>query len=150
MSTHIREHAIYRAGPYKGYHGNAEYDSEAELFHGEVAGTSDVITFQGKTVEELRKAFRDSVDDYLDFCAERGEQPQKPFSGKFVVRIKPESHWRLAMLAKETGKSLNAIVSECLDNAVSDKTAKAANGGDRTRNKKTSAGKRTRPARNRP
>ena len=60
---------------YKGYVGRVEYDDEAGIFHGEVINTRDVITFQGETVEELRKAFRDSVDDYLAFCAERGEEP---------------------------------------------------------------------------
>ena len=118
MTAHIKEHVIYNAGPYKGYYGQAEYDHDAEIFHGEIAGTNDVITFQGKTVEELRKAFRDSIDDYLNFCAARGEQPQKPFSGRFVVRLKPEIHWKLAVLAKHLGKSLNTVVSDYLDDAA--------------------------------
>jgi predicted HicB family RNase H-like nuclease len=118
MTTTIKEKAVYSAGPYKGYYGQAEYDHEAGFFHGEILGTSDVITFQGKTVEELRNAFRGSVDDYLKFCQERGESPQKPCSGKFVVRVSPYSHSKLAALAKVHGKSLNSIVAECLDKAV--------------------------------
>jgi predicted HicB family RNase H-like nuclease len=55
--------------------------------HGEVINVRDVIIFEGKTVAEIKKAFRDSVDDYLDFCAQRGESPEKPFSGKFAVRL---------------------------------------------------------------
>ena len=64
---------------YNGYQAAIEYDDEAELFHGEVAGLRDVITFQGKSVAELKKAFRESIEDYLAFCRERGEDPEKPF-----------------------------------------------------------------------
>jgi predicted HicB family RNase H-like nuclease len=142
MSGHdkIKEHIVYDAGPYKGYYGHAEYDHEAELFHGEVLGINDVVTFQGKAVEELRTAFRESVDDYLAFCAERNEQPQKPFSGKFVVRLSPESHRKLAVLAKVRGKSLNAIVSECLDKATRNTDAEDH---DRPRAKKAGTRKAT-------
>jgi predicted HicB family RNase H-like nuclease len=66
---------------YKGYIGQVAFDDEASIFHGKVINTRDVITFQGKSVAELKKAFRDSVDDYLAFCSERGEEPDKPFSG---------------------------------------------------------------------
>jgi predicted HicB family RNase H-like nuclease len=65
---------------YNGYVAKAEFDDKASLFHGEVENTRDVITFQGRNVAELRKAFRDSVDDYLAFCAERGEEPDKALS----------------------------------------------------------------------
>jgi len=65
---------------YKGYVGKVEFDDEASIFHGEVVNSRDVITFQGKSVAELRNAFRESVDDYLAFCAERGEEPDKSVS----------------------------------------------------------------------
>ena len=58
---------------YKGYLGHAEYDDKAQIFHGEVVGLSDTITFQGKSLDETEQAFRDSVDDYLNWCKERGE-----------------------------------------------------------------------------
>ena len=77
---------------YKNYVGHVEFDDEAEIFHGEVINTRDVITFQGKTVKELKKAFIDSVEDYLKFCASLNEEPEKPFSGKFNLRIDPETH----------------------------------------------------------
>ena len=60
---------------YKGYRGNAEFDDEAGLFHGEVLDLRDVITFQDTSVEELENEFRDSVDDYLEFFEKRGEEP---------------------------------------------------------------------------
>jgi predicted RNase H-like HicB family nuclease len=66
---------------YKGYEGVVEYDEEAKVFTGEVIDTRDVITFQGKSVQELERAFRESVDDYLAFCKSRNEEPEKPFSG---------------------------------------------------------------------
>jgi predicted HicB family RNase H-like nuclease len=100
---------------YKGYVGRVEYDDEAGIFHGEVINTRDVITFQGATVEELHKAFRDSVDDYLAFCAERGEAPEKPFSGRFVTRIAPDLHRRISVVATLSGKSLNAWIMEQLE-----------------------------------
>jgi len=63
---------------YKGYLSRIEFDDGANIFHGEVINIRDVITFQGKSVDELRQAFEDSVEDYLSFCAERGEEPNKP------------------------------------------------------------------------
>jgi len=99
---------------YKGYLATVWFDDQADLFHGEVLNIRDVVTFQGKTVKELRRALRDSVEDYVAFCAERGEQPAKPFSGKFVVRVSPEVHHELTLAAKTEGKSLNAWVVERL------------------------------------
>lgn len=103
---------------YKGYVGRVEYDDDAGLFHGEVINTRDVITFQGTTVAELRKAFRDSVEDYLAFCKQRGEEPEKPFSGQFVTRISPDLHRRISLAAAHSGKSLNAWVAEQLARSV--------------------------------
>ena len=101
-----------------GYTGYVEFDDEAGLFHGEVIDTKDVITFQGTTVEEIQIAFRDSVDDYIEFCTERGEKPGKPFSGKFVVRIPPHIHHQIYVKAVKSGKSLNKWVQEKLEEAI--------------------------------
>ena len=103
---------------YKGYLGKVEFDDEAGIFHGEVINTRDVVTFQGQSVTELTKAFRESVDDYLEFCEQRGEAPEKPFSGQFVTRIPPELHRQVNAAAVTSGKSLNAWVAEQLQNAV--------------------------------
>jgi predicted HicB family RNase H-like nuclease len=99
---------------YKGYQAKVELDEKAGLFHGEVINTRDVITFQGCSVDELKQAFQDSVDDYLDFCASRGEDPEKPFSGKFLVRVPPEVHRKIMANARRQGKSLNAYVLDRL------------------------------------
>jgi predicted HicB family RNase H-like nuclease len=103
---------------YKGYVGKVEYDDEAGVFHGEVLDTRDVITFQGKCVAELRAAFQQSIDDYLAFCEERGEEPNKPLSGQFIARIPPELHHQVKRAASISGVSLNAWVVEQLQAAV--------------------------------
>lgn len=103
---------------YKGYIGKVEFDDEADLFHGEVINTRDVITFQGTSTGELKQAFHDSVDDYLAFCEERGEEPDKPYSGQFVTRIPPELHREVSIAASIEGVSLNAWVHTRLANAL--------------------------------
>jgi predicted HicB family RNase H-like nuclease len=112
---------------YKGYMGKVEFDDEAGIFHGEVLNTRDVITFQGQSVEELKTAFEESVDDYLAFCKQRGEKPDKPFSGEFVARVPPDLHRQVSLAAGISGKSLNAWVIEQLQAAVTRaKSIKAA------------------------
>jgi predicted HicB family RNase H-like nuclease len=96
---------------YKGYIGRVEFDDEAAIFHGEVINLRDVITFQGESVQELRQAFQESIEDYLEFCRERQEEPDKPFSGTFTVRISPELHRDLALQAKLANQSLNRWVN---------------------------------------
>ena len=102
---------------YKGYKGHAEFDDEAGLFHGEVLDLRDVITFQGTSVEELEKEFRDSVDDYLEFCEERGEEPDRPFSGRLMLRLPPHVHRNVYVRARKEGKSLNQWITEKLEQA---------------------------------
>ena len=102
---------------YKGYRGRVEFDDEAGLFHGEVLDLKDVITFQGKSVEELEHAFRDSIDDYLAFCEERGEEPDKPFSGRLMLRLPPALHREVYVRARREGKSLNQWIADKLTEA---------------------------------
>jgi predicted HicB family RNase H-like nuclease len=103
---------------YKGYLGVIEFDDEAGIFHGEVINLRDVITFQGACVEELRQALKDSVEDYLAFCQERGEEPEKPFSGNLPLRIDPGLHRKIFTRARQEGKSLNRWISDALDREV--------------------------------
>lgn len=103
---------------YKGYTAAVRFDDEADVFHGELIGIRDVVTFEGRTTEELRHAFEESVDDYLEFCAEKGRDPDKPYSGRFVVRIPPELHRKLDIAATTTGTSINSFVSHVLEQAV--------------------------------
>ena len=94
---------------YKGYVGAVEADEGA--FFGRVAGLRDVVTFEGATYEEVERAFRDSIDDYLAFCAERGEQPDRPYSGKIPLRLEPELHRKAAARAQAEGLSLNQWIA---------------------------------------
>ena len=103
---------------YNGYVGIFSYDEEADAFHGRVVGLRDVITFEGRSVDELKKALAESVEDYLDFCRQRGEEPEKPLSGKFVVRVDPALHRAIAVAAERDGKSLNGWIKDQLVEAV--------------------------------
>jgi predicted HicB family RNase H-like nuclease len=104
---------------YKGYIGRVEYDGDSDTFHGVVVGTRDVITFEGRSVEELHEALKDSVDTYLEVCKEAGKSPERPCSGNFVVRIDPELHRAIATLAALSDTSLNAWVAEVFKTATS-------------------------------
>jgi predicted HicB family RNase H-like nuclease len=100
---------------YKGYLGRVEYDEQARILHGEVLGIRDVITFQADKASDIEAAFRESVDDYLAYCRTRGEEPDKPFSGQFMVRVDKALHRKLAMIAQATGQSLNAVITQSLE-----------------------------------
>lgn len=99
---------------YKGYIGEVNFDSEAHIFHGEIINTRDVITFQGKTVDELEIAFQESIDDYIGWCLEEGVSPEKPYSGKFNLRLSPELHKEVAITAKKMKISINKFVEKAV------------------------------------
>lgn len=104
---------------YKGYIGMVDLDEEQQIFHGEVINTRDVITFAGSSVADLKRSLADSVEDYLEFCRQRGEEPDRPFSGKFIVRLSPEIHRAAFIKARSSGKSLNAWVGGVIEKEVS-------------------------------
>ena len=101
---------------YQGYTGQFTIDFEDNLICGKVIDLKDVITFHGKTVEEAHQAFIDSVDDYLEWCEELGEEPDKPFSGKLPYRTTKETHRYIYLAAKKSGKSINAWMDGILEN----------------------------------
>ena len=103
---------------YKGYFGTVTFDEEADIFHGEVVNTRDVITFQGRSVDEIRTAFKDSVNEYLKFCEELGEEPEKPYSGRIALRIPGDLHRTASSAAHAEGKSLNAWLTEAVKRAA--------------------------------
>jgi predicted HicB family RNase H-like nuclease len=110
---------------YKGYTGVFEYDAEARTLGGEVIGLRDVITFQGDSIAEVERAFRESVDDYLAFCAKRGERPERAFSGRLLVRIPCDLHRRAAAKAAKEKTSLNALIRAALDQAMDDASGRS-------------------------
>lgn len=101
-----------------GYEAVVEYDAEADLFHGEIVNLKDVVTFQGRSVDELKQAMRDSIEDYVAFCRERGEEPERPYSGQFLVRVDPAVHRAAAVAARRAGLSLNKWVAATLERAA--------------------------------
>lgn len=103
---------------YKGYVGAVEFDDVGRVFHGKIIGIRDMVTFEGQSVDELETAFRESVDDYLEFCEQRNEAPDKPYSGKFVLRIEPSVHRAIASAAAREHKSINAWASSVLERAA--------------------------------
>ena len=103
---------------YKGYFGFVEFDSQARLFHGDIINTKDVITFQGKTVNEIEQAFRDSIEDYINWCKEEGVEPEKPYSGKFNIRLSPDLHRKTAVIAKKRRMSLNSFIEKAINDEI--------------------------------
>jgi predicted HicB family RNase H-like nuclease len=97
---------------YKGYcAGLIDFDSDDKTFSGTVAGLKDVVHFEGATADELLTAFRESIDDYLALCVERGEDADKPFNGKILVRTEPELHRKATIRAAMEGISLSQWIS---------------------------------------
>ena len=99
---------------YKGYNAVVTYDNDMGILHGEVIDTRDTITFQARSVDELHDAFKSSVDGYLEFCEEKGREPEKPFSGRIALRLDPETHRAIVGAARTTGKSLNTWIVDAI------------------------------------
>ena len=103
---------------YKGYlAGKIDVDEESGVLFGVVAGLQDVVHFEGRTVEDLVAAFHESVDDYLAMCTERGEAPDKPYSGKILVRTDPDLHRKAVQRAEAEGVSLSKWIERQIDAA---------------------------------
>lgn len=104
--------------PYKGYTGTIEFDEDDVVFHGRVIGVRDIITYEATTAEELLVAFRDSVDDFLEDYAERGQEPEKPFSGNLSLRMSSDLHKSVFDAAGAKAKSVNQWITDALSEAA--------------------------------
>ena len=103
---------------YKGYlAGPIDFNAEENTFSGTVTGLKDVIHFEGKTAKELARAFRESVDSYLKFCEETGQEPDRSYNGKILLRTEPELHRKAALRAAVQGVSLSRWISERIESA---------------------------------
>ncbi|MBI2862605.1 MAG: type II toxin-antitoxin system HicB family antitoxin [Chloroflexi bacterium] len=100
------------------YQAKIEYDAELDMFRGEILGLNGGADFYGRTPEELRAEFHKSLQVFLEVCHEKGIEPRRHYSGKVTLRIPPELHERLALLAQAEGKSINTLVQEALQKAV--------------------------------
>ena len=103
---------------FQGYTARLEYDERDDIFVGRVLGLRSIISFHGKTVAELRREFSAAVKDYLADCDGQGISPEKPASGKLLIRVPPEIHSRALVKAQSMGKSLNQWATEALEHAV--------------------------------
>ncbi len=103
---------------YKGYTAKIEFDPEDNILFGNIIGIRDTVGFHGESVSELRDAFYEAVNFYLESCEKAGITPNKPFSGKFIVRLDSSLHGEVAVAAVHSGKSLNKWVTDTLDQAV--------------------------------
>ena len=99
---------------YKGYAARIDYSDDDGCFIGHIAGIQDVVGFHGESVAELRAAFEEAVDDYLETCEKLNRPPQKPYSGKLMLRVPPEVHAAIAMAAEVNGKSINQWATDTL------------------------------------
>jgi len=103
---------------YKGYIGLVRFSAEDEIFHGKIDAINDLIVFEGESVQALKKAFHEAVDDYVETCREMGREPNKPFKGSFNVRVPVALHRKAATKAAKLGMSLNQLVQKALEDKV--------------------------------
>ena len=103
---------------YKNYSAKIEYSDEDECFVGHIAAIKDIIGFHGESVNELRTAFEEAVDDYLETCEKLNRAPQKPYSGNLMLRVPPEIHAAIASAAEVSGKSINQWASDTFAEAT--------------------------------
>ncbi len=110
MNTNVLE--------YKGYHTKVEYSAEDKVLYGKIEGIKDLVNFECDSLADVEKEFHLAVDDYLAFCKDNGEEPDKPYKGVFQVRISPELHRLVAMAADKKGETLNAFVTDAIKKAM--------------------------------
>jgi predicted HicB family RNase H-like nuclease len=103
---------------YRGYSARVEFDAEDRIFVGHLAGVRDIVGFHGASVAELEAAFHEAVDDYLAACKKLGQEPNKPFSGRVMLRLPPEVHARASARATVEGVSFNQWAAKVLEHAA--------------------------------
>lgn len=107
MSSHVLE--------YKGYQGDIKTSVEDGVLYGQILHINDLVTYEGDTVPQLKAAFEESVDDYLEMCEEEGVEPDKPYKGSLNVRLGADTHRKLAMAAASQGMTTNETIKKVLD-----------------------------------
>jgi len=100
---------------YKEFIGTVSFASDDEVFYGKVEGINDLVTFEGSTVIDLKRAFQESVDEYIELCKDLGKDINRSFKGSFNIRVKPELHARAYQNALIQGKTLNQFIQEAIE-----------------------------------
>ena len=103
---------------YKGYHTKIEFDSDELVVRGKIEGIRDLVNFESSNLALIEEEFHAAVDDYLEFCKEVGKEPDKEYKGTFNIRISPELHKELALVALKNGDTLNATVEKAIRSFV--------------------------------
>lgn len=103
---------------YKGYIGSVFFSEKDNVFFGKIEGINGLVNFEGESVKELTDAFHEAVDDYLEYCKEEGIEPHKSYSGSLNIRLSPETHSRVAILAKQAGMSINAFIKSAVEKQI--------------------------------
>ena len=103
---------------YKGYIGSVAFSEKDNVFFGKIEGIDGLVNFEGESVKELTDAFHEAVEDYLEYCKEEGIEPHKSYSGLLNIRISPEVHSKIAILAKQAGISINAFIKSAVEKQV--------------------------------
>ena len=109
---------------YKDFIGTVHYSADDDVFYGKIEGINDLATFEGESVINLRHAFEEAVDDYIQICTEAGKDPLKSFKGSFNVRISLDLHKKAFRTAIEEGISLNQFVRSAIDHEVREREIK--------------------------
>ena len=104
---------------YKGYIGSVAFSEKDNVFFGKIEGINGLVNFEGESVKELTEAFHEAVDDYLAYCKVEGIAPHKSYSGSLNIRLSPETHSRIAILAKQAGISINAFIKAAVEKQIS-------------------------------
>lgn len=99
---------------YKGYHGSIEFSLNDNILFGQVININSLISYEGTTLDELKKDFKNAIDEYLKMCKEHNETPEKAYTGTFTVRLNPEIHQKLALYANEHNESLSTCVKRAI------------------------------------
>lgn len=113
---------------YNGYSGIVEYSAEDRVFFGKVFGINDLVTFEGDSVKQLEKSFKDAVDDYIETCEDQGKEPERAYKGSFNVRIDPEVHRKAVFKAQTMHISLNEFVEQAIAREVNREEERAQRG----------------------
>jgi predicted HicB family RNase H-like nuclease len=103
---------------YKDYIGSVHFNADDEVFFGKIEGIDDLVSFEGKSVVELKTAFQEAVDDYIELCKENGKKTEKSYKGSFNVRIAPDLHKKAKRLALMKGMSLNQFIQKAVEEEV--------------------------------
>jgi len=103
---------------HKGYYATVHFSAEDEVFYGKILGINDLVTFEGSSVMELKSAFKEAIEDYIETCKAAGKEPEKTYKGSFNIRVSPHLHREAAFVALQKNITLNDFVQDAINYAV--------------------------------